>query len=68
MDNINKIWGTRHRIHLDQQHETDLVYLKKDAFCSTHTHKEKSNKFVVVSGKVKIETEYGHMILKENDS
>ena len=68
MDNINKIWGKRLRIHLDAQHETDLVHLKKDTFCSTHDHKYKSNKFVVVSGKVKIETEYGNTILFPNDS
>ena len=68
MQNINKIWGTRRRIYLDKQHETDLVHLKKDTFCSTHDHKNKNNKFVVVSGKVRIETEYGNMILFPTDS
>ena len=63
MDSIFKIWGERHRVHLDKQHETDLVYLKKDCFCSTHDHKYKSNKFLVISGKVKIQTEYGSKIL-----
>jgi len=68
MENINKIWGTRRRIHLDQQHETDLVHLKKDTFCSTHTHDKKINKFVLVSGKVEIQTEYGNIMLDPMDS
>ena len=68
VESIFKVWGTRRRIHLDNQHEIDLVHLKKDTFCSTHTHKKKCNKFVVVSGKVKIETEYGNVILFPTDS
>ena len=67
MDSIFKIWGERHRVHLDSQHETDLVYLKKDCFCSTHDHNEKSNKFLVIVGKVRIDTEYGSKILFPKD-
>lgn len=68
VESIFKIWGTRRRIHLDKQHETDLVSLKKDTFCSTHTHDKKINKFVVVSGKVEIQTEYGNTVLNPMDS
>ena len=68
MDNIHKVWGERRRIHLDKKSEIDLLYLNKNTFCSTHNHFEKVNKFVVVSGKVKIETEYGSKILEKNDS
>jgi len=67
-ENINKIWGTRRRILLTDNSEIDLLYLKKDSFCSTHNHKQKSNKFVVISGKVRIETEFAQQILKKNDS
>jgi quercetin dioxygenase-like cupin family protein len=68
MSNIFKIWGERKRIFINDQTEIDLLYLKKDHFCSTHSHKYKINRFVVVSGKVKIETEYGDTILTKNES
>lgn len=67
-ENINKIWGTRRRILLTDNSEIDLLYLKKDSFCSLHRHKQKINKFVVIFGKVKIETEFGQQVLKKNDS
>lgn len=66
-ENIFKIWGTRKRVHLDEQNEIDLLHVTKDSFCSTHSHKNKINKFFVVKGKVQISTELGKIILKEND-
>lgn len=68
MENIHKIWGERRRIHLDDKNEIDLLYLRGNTFCSTHTHLNKINKFLVVSGRVKIETEYGEIILAKNES
>lgn len=68
MENIFKIWGERRRIHLDDKNEIDLLYLKKDTFCSTHTHKNKINKFTVISGQVLIETEFGNKLLKANET
>jgi len=68
MENIHKIWGERRRILLGDCDEIDLLYLKKDTFCSTHTHKYKINKFIVVQGQVKIESELGSCILNKNDS
>jgi len=67
MDNIHKIWGERRRVHLDDKNEIDLLYLKKDTFCSTHSHEFKINKFVLISGSVAIETEFGRIILEKND-
>lgn len=67
MENINKIWGIRSRILLDSYNEIDLLQLKKNTFCSKHTHKDKINLFILVSGKVKIETELGNIILMPND-
>jgi len=66
--NIHKIWGERRRILLTDKCEIDLLYLKKDTFCSTHHHKYKINRFVVVKGQVRIETGFGHHTLKENES
>lgn len=68
IESIFKIWGQRRRIHLDDKNEIDLLYLKKDTFCSTHSHKTKNNKFIVVSGVVEIHTEYDKIQLGVNDS
>jgi mannose-6-phosphate isomerase-like protein (cupin superfamily) len=68
MEYINKVWGERRRIHLDDKNEIDLLYIKKDTFCSKHTHKNKINKFIVIEGKVRIETEFGSCILTKNES
>lgn len=67
-DNIFKIWGERRRILLTVRTEIDLLYLKKNCFCSLHTHKDKINKFCVIKGAIKIETDYGTAVLKKNDN
>jgi len=66
MSNILKVWGERRRILLDDKNEIDLLYLKKDHFCSTHAHKSKANRFIVVSGSVRIDAEFGNVILTKN--
>ena len=68
MTSTFKIWGERRRILLTETSEIDLLYLNKDSFCSTHKHSDKINRFVVVSGTVKIETEFGNKILQQDDS
>ena len=69
MDNSNimKIWGQRRRMLLTDTAEIDLVYVKKDTFCSSHRHNYKINRFIVVKGAVRIDTEYGSTILGENE-
>lgn len=67
-EGIFKIWGERFRLLLTKQTEIDLLYVKKDCFCSTHSHEDKINRFVVISGCVKIETDYGSKILYPNES
>ena len=62
-----KVWGTRKRILLTDTTEIDLLTLKKECFCSTHNHEYKINKFVVVSGKIRIESEYGEIELNPGD-
>lgn len=66
--NIHKIWGERRRLLLTNETEIDLLYLKKDCFCSRHSHETKINKFVVIEGKVRIETEFGKKTLTKNES
>ena len=68
MSNIHKIWGERRRVLLTDNSEIDLLYLKKNCFCSTHTHKYKINKFIVIRGLVKITTEFGQRTLCEKES
>lgn len=67
-ENILKVWGERRRIFLNDKVEIDYVKLKKDSFCSTHTHNKKHNKFVVIKGLVKVETELGEKIIYPGDS
>lgn len=67
-NNIFKIWGRRERILLTETSEIDLLYIKKDSFCSLHRHRRKINRFTVISGKVRIESEYGSVALTEGQS
>lgn len=66
MENINKIWGQRRRILLNDLVEIDYLTIKKDHFCSIHHHKHKSNKFFVIDGRIKIKSELGDVILGAN--
>lgn len=67
-DNIHKVWGERRRMLLTDKTEIDLLYLKANSFCSTHKHRDKINKFVIVSGKVRIDTSFGKQILQPKES
>lgn len=67
-ENIYKIWGERRRIFLNDKVEADLLYLKKNSFCSTHLHNNKINMFHIVSGVVRIDTEFGKQLLEKNSS
>jgi len=67
-NNIFKVWGIRRRLLLTTTSEIDLVTVKKDSFCSKHFHEHKINRFVVISGKIQIESSYGTIILTANDS
>jgi len=67
-NNIFKIWGLRLRLLLTDTSEIDLIQVKKDCFCSIHFHKNKVNKFYIIEGKLRIESEYGKILLEANDS
>jgi quercetin dioxygenase-like cupin family protein len=66
--NIHKIWGERRRILLNDKVEVDLLYVKKDGFCSIHNHKKKYNKFFVIKGRLEVETELGMTMLEKHSS
>lgn len=65
--NVFKIWGKRKRILLTNKCEIDLLHVHANAFCSRHSHRNKINKFVVVSGVVAIESEFGTIILHSEE-
>ena len=67
MDNSFKVWGKKIRLLEDEKNEVDLLYLKENSFCSSHTHENKINRFYLITGKVKIETELGSTILSPNE-
>ena len=64
MSNIKKIWGIRNRLLETSQTEIDLLYLDKDTTCSIHSHKNKINRFVLISGNVQIKCNLGIYVLK----
>ena len=67
-NNVFKVWGKRKRILLTDRCEIDLLELKANTFCSTHDHSNKINRFYVIEGKVKIETDFGEAILTKGES
>jgi len=62
-NNAMKIWGKRWRVLLSPTSEIDWLQVNPKTFCSTHTHKDKINRFFVVDGEITIETEYGSVKL-----
>lgn len=68
-ENIHKVWGVRKRILLTKQVEMDhLTGLIPNSFCSTHTHKNKINKFICLQGSITIRTEFGETVLGPGDT
>ena len=65
---IKKIWGTRQRLLKTQQTEIDLLYLDKNTACSIHKHDSKINRFVLLSGEVRVKTDLGTKKLIVNES
>ena len=66
--NIMKVWGERRRLLLTDKVEIDLLYLKANTFCSKHKHKNKINRFYIIEGEVRIETEFGTKGLQKDQS
>ena len=52
-----KCWGERWLIRQDSTHATSFLKLKAGYECSFHSHREKYNLFVVLSGHIAIVTE-----------
>ncbi len=63
-----KVWGSREELFKNDNVLVTLLRLDKGSYSSLHTHKSKSDKFVLVSGEVKIVTELGETILNPYQS
>jgi len=60
-----KIWGYLNNIFLNDKCKVDILYLEKNTVCSVHHHNQKINRFYLIKGSVKIKTDLGEYILKE---
>lgn len=49
-----KVWGTTELVHKNSQGSFHLLHINKGGFCSEHRHAMKTNKFYVISGRLKI--------------
>jgi len=49
-----KVWGTTETVFKNGFIEVHFLEIKKGGFCSEHIHKHKTNRFYVISGKLKI--------------
>jgi len=58
-----KVWGTREILFKNNTVFVTLLNLIGRTYSSLHSHKCKSDKFVLISGKVKIVTEIGETTL-----
>ena len=62
---IIKVWGFKYRLLETATTVVDVLTLKKGGFCSWHYHDFKYNLFIVLEGKVIIETDdYTKVLIK----
>jgi len=63
-----KVWGSREELFKNNTLLITLLRLDKGSYSSFHNHMAKSDKFILISGKVKINTELGETVLKSGQS
>lgn len=49
-----KVWGTTQALFCHNNVECHLIHFAKGGYCSTHKHKNKYNRFIVIRGRLKI--------------
>lgn len=54
MNKQGKVWGETSDIFNKNNVEIHVIHIKKGGYCSKHLHKYKFNRFVMLSGKLKI--------------
>lgn len=62
-----KVWGETRTLFANSNAEVHMIDITKGGYCSTHYHKTKYNKFIVLSGKlmVTIWKDYGSETLQD---
>jgi len=63
-----KVWGSREELFRNDNVLVALLRLDVGTYSSFHNHSAKSDKFTLISGEVKINTELGEIILKPGQS
>jgi len=63
-----KVWGSREELFKNDNVLVTLLRLNAGTYSSFHNHKSKTDKFTLIRGEVKINTELGETILKEGQS
>ena len=63
-----KTWGQRHRLF--ENDLCEVCYLDLDPYqrCSYHFHASKSNFFFVIAGELTVKTQWGTVVLRENEN
>jgi quercetin dioxygenase-like cupin family protein len=63
-----KVWGTREELYRDGNVCMTLLDLIKDTYCSKHQHVGRTDKFKLISGRVRISTDLGDTVLNVGDT
>jgi len=63
-----KVWGSREELFRNDNVLVALLRLDVGTYSSFHNHSAKSDKFILITGEVKIVTELGETILKDGQS
>ena len=54
-----KIWGELKTIFENDKCKIDYLYVRKNTACSIHYHENKVNKFFLISGDIRVVTDFG---------
>jgi len=60
-----KVWGKIFTIFKNEKCKIDYLYVEKDSCCSIHKHSFKKNIFFLISGDIRIITDFGEHKLEK---
>lgn len=64
MERTQKSWGERINLFQNDLCEVSILHLTPNQRCSWHRHITKFNQFYVISGRIKIKTDYGEALVE----
>lgn len=59
-----KLWGNTQLLFAHNSVECHRIQIRKGGYCSNHSHKYKWNRFVLLSGKLRVEVRHGDTLDK----